>query len=350
LNWDPKPSNMKVELLELWRQLLAVLPRKLWHSFSTTDVFYHNIQLATSLTAFEYETLLINSGITFKKRNVTMFSMAQLDHLQEGLKDSFTIYINRSKIERNGNALFFIAVDKPNFCSPKDQRKKIAKGDTTIQANQNGKVLDDNSTRFLQCLCDERVTEEELVEIAKEDQPLVLVTPTNTNSLVSNKRNCIGIDNSRIERYKKNDMKYCLSNWSYLNGWRSHSCTFLFRPAAEKDTRCKHCFSAYTNINKERHPNLFMDEELTKNVKSHSEICEAVNLLRSCLTRLFTGKLPLGAQPTTDTNMFQVIKALNSLNMTSPIQLSNGTKIIFCSSFHDVLSVLFAVHSHITKL
>ena len=134
-------------------------------------------------------------------------------------------------------------------------------------------------------------------------------------------------------------MKYCLSNWSYLNGWRSHSCTFLFRPAAEKDTRCKHCFSAYTNINKERHPNLFMDEELTKNVKSHSEICEAVNLLRSCLTRLFTGKLPLGAQPTTDTNMFQVIKALNSLNMTSPIQLSNGTKIIFCSSFHDAMAL-----------
>jgi len=43
----------------------------------------------------------------------------------------------------------------------------------------------------------------------------------------------------------------------------------------------------------------------------------------------------LGTHATTDTNMFQVIKALNSLNMTSPIQLSNGTKIIFCSSFHD---------------
>ena len=95
---------MKTDIVELWRQLLGDLPRKLWHAFSTTDVFYHNLQLATSLTAFEYETLLMSSGIIFKKGDVTMYSKAQLDHLQEGLKDSFTIYINRSKIERNGNA------------------------------------------------------------------------------------------------------------------------------------------------------------------------------------------------------------------------------------------------------
>jgi len=95
---------MKTDIVELWRQLLGDLPRKLWHAFSTTDVFYHNLQLATSLTAFEYETLLMSSGITFKKGNVTMFSKAQLDHLQEGLKKHwrFTSAAARSnEVERH---------------------------------------------------------------------------------------------------------------------------------------------------------------------------------------------------------------------------------------------------------
>ena len=79
---------MKEDLLELWRQLLAVLPHKLWYAFCTTDVFYHNLQLATSLTAFEYETLLMSSGITFIKGNVNMFSKAQLDQAKTTIDDS----------------------------------------------------------------------------------------------------------------------------------------------------------------------------------------------------------------------------------------------------------------------
>ena len=41
-------------------------------AFSTTDVFYHNIQLATSLNPYEYKTLVMSSGITFRKGNVTI--------------------------------------------------------------------------------------------------------------------------------------------------------------------------------------------------------------------------------------------------------------------------------------
>jgi hypothetical protein len=58
---------MKEDMLKIWRQLLACLPRNLWHAFGTTDAFQHNLQLATSLTAFEYETFLMKSGIIFKK-------------------------------------------------------------------------------------------------------------------------------------------------------------------------------------------------------------------------------------------------------------------------------------------
>ena len=98
-------------MLKIWRQLLACLPRNLWHAFGTTDAFQHNLQLATSLTAFEYETFLMKSGIIFKKRDITMFSKAQLDHLQEGLKETLTIHISCSRIEQNGKKLFFIAVN-----------------------------------------------------------------------------------------------------------------------------------------------------------------------------------------------------------------------------------------------
>ena len=84
---------MEEDILELWRQLLEHLPRNLWYAFSTTDTCHHNLQLATSLTAFEYETLLMSSRIIFKKGDVTMYSKAQLDYLQEGLKETLTIYM-----------------------------------------------------------------------------------------------------------------------------------------------------------------------------------------------------------------------------------------------------------------
>ena len=83
-----------------------------------------------------------------------MFSKAQLDNLQEGLKKTLAIHISRSKIERSGKALFFIAVDKPDFCTPKE---KVNANQSTIPRNQHGNGLDDNSKRLLQRLCDERI-------------------------------------------------------------------------------------------------------------------------------------------------------------------------------------------------
>jgi len=243
---------MEQGLVEIWRELLLDLLPKLWHAVTATDAFNWNLQQATRLTTFEYDSLLEASGIMVKYGASYACKVNRLECLKQALKErNLTVEIT-TRLQRKGEKIiFFIAVGKPDFCSPKEQMKA---NPSSIPTNQNGDGLGDNSKHLLKRLCDERVTEKELVEIAIEDQPLVLVTPTNNNSLLSNKRNCIGIDNSRIECYKEIDMKYCLSNWSYLKGWRSHSCTFLFRPAAEKDTRCKHCFSAYTNINKERHP------------------------------------------------------------------------------------------------
>lgn len=327
------PSIIEHGLLELWLMLLRLLPENIWHCLAATDAFHHSVQSATSLSIFEYETILRRSGITFKKGDMTMFSKSHLEYLKEAIEDNnnVTLHITQCQLPGSSKRLFFVALGKPLFCNPRDQAKAIP---TIDRQHWQAKGLDEERMQFIKRLC---ADEEKIVILPIEDQPVVLVTPKNTNSSLFNNRNCIGIDNSRIERYKDIDMKYCLSKWSYLNGWRSHSCTFLFCPAVEKERRCKHCLSAYTNINKERHPNLFMDEERTKNVKSHSEICEAANLLRSCLTRLVMGNLPLGTQGTTDTHLFQVIKALNSLNMTSPILLSSSTKIIFCPSFQDAM-------------
>jgi hypothetical protein len=290
---------MKTDIVELWRQLLGDLPRKLWHAFSTTDVFYHNLQLATSLTAFEYETLLMSSGITFKKGNVTMFSKAQLDHLQEGLKKTMAIHISRSKIERSGKALFFIAVDKPDFCTPKEQ---VNANQSTIPRNQHGNGLDDNSKCLLQRLCDERIaavatkereeiektnidrqtTTEDLALTIEEHQPQVLHElvrsvehPVHNNTTSAQTAEtivpfpaapkiCIGLNNSRVEQFARVDFAYCAKYWSNCRGWRSQTCELSFVPQVSTgdDTKqCRSCVSARKNIRSDRHPLLFQADE-----------------------------------------------------------------------------------------
>ena len=73
---------MKENLVEIWKQLRAGLPRNLWHTFSTTSSYEYNLQAATSLNLVEYETILLASGIMVKKGDTMVYSNSKLDYLQ----------------------------------------------------------------------------------------------------------------------------------------------------------------------------------------------------------------------------------------------------------------------------
>jgi hypothetical protein len=101
------PSIIAQELVEILKQLLIGVQQKTWLSFKTTDGYNYNLQTATNLNALEYKTILFASGILFKKGNTTMVRKAKLDYLQTTLKENIDLHITLSKIETNGNKLFF---------------------------------------------------------------------------------------------------------------------------------------------------------------------------------------------------------------------------------------------------
>jgi len=162
------PSIIAQELIEIWRQLLRGVPQDIWLSIKTTDDFGCNLQTATNLAEEEYDSLLISSGITFKKGNITMIRKAKLDYLQTALKENIILHITLSKLERNGNKMFFIASGCPTFCNPSAQ----AKADVRVLPNHRGNGLDEERLRLLESLCTERATADEPELIVEEQLPL----------------------------------------------------------------------------------------------------------------------------------------------------------------------------------
>ena len=107
------PSIIAQELIEIWRQLLRGVQQDIWYALITTDEFRCNLQAATNLTEGEYDTLLISSGIIFKKGNTTMIRKAKLDYLQTALKENITLHITRSQLPGNNKCTFYFAVGYP---------------------------------------------------------------------------------------------------------------------------------------------------------------------------------------------------------------------------------------------
>ena len=137
---------MKENLVEILRQLLAGLRRNLWYTISTTSSYEYNLQAATSLNAEEYETLLLASGIMVKKGDTTVYSNSKLEYLQGILRGRLDIHICRSKIDRNGIPLYFIAVEHPTFRNPSLQAKAE---DLRVLPNRHGNGLDEAQLRFI---------------------------------------------------------------------------------------------------------------------------------------------------------------------------------------------------------
>jgi hypothetical protein len=159
---------MENNIVEIWRQLLAGVPRNLWFAISTTSSYKYNLQAATSLNLVEYETILLASSIMVKKGDTVVYSYSKLEYLLGALRGRLTVHINRSKIDRNGTPLYFIAVERPTFRNPSAQ----AKADLRVLPNRRGNGLDEGRLRLLERLCTERATADEPELIVEEQLPL----------------------------------------------------------------------------------------------------------------------------------------------------------------------------------
>ena len=99
------PSIIAQELIEIWKQLLGGLQQDIWYIIDDSEEFLPSLQMAISLNALEYETLLLSSGITFKRGNIILFSKAKLDYLQAALTarpgTPWAFFINRIKPASN---------------------------------------------------------------------------------------------------------------------------------------------------------------------------------------------------------------------------------------------------------
>ena len=138
------PFIIQQELVEIWKQLLRGVQQGIWYALITTDDFGCNLQAATNLNTLEYDTLLLSSGIIFKRGGVTMFNKAQLDHLQTALKENIILHITRIQLPRKKNRTFYIAIGQP-LSNPSVQ----AKINPRVLPNRRGNGLNEAQLRLL---------------------------------------------------------------------------------------------------------------------------------------------------------------------------------------------------------
>ena len=53
------------DIIDLLQQLLLQYPPNIWHAFKTTNNFDYNLQEAINLDDYQYETVLLSSGLVF---------------------------------------------------------------------------------------------------------------------------------------------------------------------------------------------------------------------------------------------------------------------------------------------
>jgi hypothetical protein len=79
------------------------------------------LQTAENLNEFQYETLLLASGIMQRYGGNTTFSRRHLESLKIQLQENLQIYFTSTKLERNGRNYYFISLDRPRHPNPRHQ-------------------------------------------------------------------------------------------------------------------------------------------------------------------------------------------------------------------------------------
>ena len=79
------------------------------------------LQTAVNLNEFQYETLLLASGIMQRYGDNITFSRRHLESLKIQLQENTEIYFTSTKLERNGRNYYFITLNRPRHPNPRHQ-------------------------------------------------------------------------------------------------------------------------------------------------------------------------------------------------------------------------------------
>ena len=96
------------ELVDLLHHLLLHSPANIWHEIKTTNHYDYNLQLAINLNDYQYETLLLASGIFNRRGNLLCISTQHIEELQREQQENITLHYSKAKVQRNGTHNYFL--------------------------------------------------------------------------------------------------------------------------------------------------------------------------------------------------------------------------------------------------
>ncbi len=106
------------ETVDLLRQLLSRCPANIWHEIKTTIHYDYNLQLAISLNDYQYESILLASGILNRRGNLLCTSRQHIEELQREVQENITLHYSKAKVQRNGTHNYYICIGEPTHRDP----------------------------------------------------------------------------------------------------------------------------------------------------------------------------------------------------------------------------------------
>ena len=115
------PEVVPPALVDLLHHLLLPLPWNIWHAISSTEAFQPTLQVATGITEFQYETLLLACGIYQRRGDNIGISNRHLDYLKIQLQENVELNYSYTKLQRGERSLYFICKRRPRHPNPRQQ-------------------------------------------------------------------------------------------------------------------------------------------------------------------------------------------------------------------------------------
>ncbi len=159
--------------------ILAPIPRNIWHSLTYSDAFQHHLQTAVNLNEFQYETLLLACGILQRYGDNLVFSRRHLDSLKVQLQENLELFFNQTKIHVNERTIYFICIGRPRHPNPKTQMR-----DNNIRLlRPRAAILTPQQRNQILLLCDERLPPPPEHPLLLEPEPPLIDGDEDNNEL-----------------------------------------------------------------------------------------------------------------------------------------------------------------------
>jgi hypothetical protein len=106
------------ELVDLLHHLSLHCRANIWHAIKTTNQYDYNLQLAINLNDYQYETILLASGIFNQRGNLLCISRQHIEELQTAIQENITLHYSKAKVQRNGTHNYYICIGEPAHRDP----------------------------------------------------------------------------------------------------------------------------------------------------------------------------------------------------------------------------------------